>query len=158
MERICLPIVEAMLHEGGYKPVCQMSLIAKILMSVCGLVIRYFDGDLDRLLQYTQTKAMEWAREYDIPSSNPLTYFEMMTAIALIAFGKLKSMLRLWRWGLRSTGRNQYFPLVTSIVSIDYDHMDVLGSIPLQSHLKRLNYQKANPRYWRNRYGGFRAI
>ena len=123
-------IVEAILHEGGYK----IGLFTSPHLQNINERVRIAhqdisDEDLDRLLQYTQMKAVEWSEEHDSPSVAPLTYFEMMTAVALIAFWEAQVAVAIMEVGLggRLDATNIISPLVTAIVSIDYDHMDVLG-------------------------------
>lgn len=123
-------LLEAMLHEEGY----EVGLFTSPHLQNINERVRIgyqdiSDDELNRLLQSTQKKAVEWAQEYDIPSENPLTYFEMMTAVALIAFWEAKVDVAILEVGLggRLDATNIVSPLATAIVSIDYDHMDILG-------------------------------
>ena len=124
-------LVEAMLDQAGYR----VGLFTSPHLQDINERVRVglediSDEDLNRLLEYTQGKAVEWAIENEMPSDAPLTYFEMMTAVALIAFYEAKVDLAIMEVGLggRLDATNIISPLVTAIVSIDYDHTDVLGS------------------------------
>ena len=123
-------IIEAMLQEGEYKTGLFTSPHLQNINERVRIGYQDIsDTDLDRLLQYTQEKAMEWVAEDDVPSETPLTYFEMMTAVAMIAFREAQVDVAIMEVGLggRLDATNIISPLVTAIVSIDYDHMDMLG-------------------------------
>lgn len=123
-------LIESILAQSGYK----VGLFTSPHLQNINERVRVgqediSDENLNRLLEYTQAKAVEWALDNDMPSEAPLTYFEMMTAVSLIAFQESGVDLAIMEVGLggRLDATNIISPLVTAIVSIDYDHTDVLG-------------------------------
>ena len=82
-----------------------------------------------KLLENTQSAAVEWAGLEGFDSDIPLTYFEMMTAVAIQYFVHEKTDVVILEVGLggRLDATNVVDATVSCIVSVDYDHTDVLG-------------------------------
>ena len=88
------------------------------------------DEKIDRYLRNIQDDAVQWAREMGFPGKDPLTYFEMMTAVALRVFRDENVDVVILEVGLggRLDATNIVRSDVTAIVSVDLDHTDVLGN------------------------------
>ena len=88
------------------------------------------DADLDALLKELFFQSQEWATLQELPNESPLTYFEMMTAAAFVAFQRANLDIVILEVGLggRLDATNIVQPCMTAITSISLDHMDVLGS------------------------------
>ena len=84
---------------------------------------------LSKLLESTHLAAGEWASSEGFDSDIPLTYFEMMTAVAIQHFVQEQADVVILEVGLggRLDATNVLDTTVSCIVSIDYDHTDVLG-------------------------------
>ena len=88
------------------------------------------DSDqLSKLLEDTQQAASRWASLEGFDSEIPLTYFEMMTAVAIQYFAIEHADVVILEVGLggRLDATNVVDSTVSCIVSVDFDHMDVLG-------------------------------
>jgi dihydrofolate synthase/folylpolyglutamate synthase len=87
------------------------------------------DAQIDANIQQIQQDAMEWAKEMGFPGTDPLTYFEMMTAVAFRVFADEGVDVVILEVGLggRLDATNIVRSDVTAIVSVDLDHTDVLG-------------------------------
>jgi len=90
------------------------------------------DAALSALLGKTQKESIEWFHQDQASFSQdvPLTYFEMMTAVAIQYFAEHNVEVLILEVGLggRLDATNLFDTSVSAIVSIAYDHMDVLGS------------------------------
>ena len=87
------------------------------------------DEYLSKVLEDTQERVVEWAQQIEFPGKDPLTYFEMMTAVALQVFAAERVDVVILEVGLggRLDATNIVRSDVTAIVSVDLDHTDVLG-------------------------------
>ncbi len=87
------------------------------------------DGDLSRLLTDTQTKSALWAIQEGLAEEAPLTYFEMMTAVAIQYFEEQSVDVVILEVGLggRLDATNVLNSSASCIVSIGLDHTEVLG-------------------------------
>jgi len=87
------------------------------------------DVDLTELLVSTQRAAVQWANDEGFETDAPLTYFEMMTAVALQYFVQQSTEIIVLEVGLggRLDATNIVSSSVSCIVSVDLDHTDVLG-------------------------------
>lgn len=87
------------------------------------------DEKLHFLLEDLYAQAALWAKEWGYTEQQPLTYFEMMTALAIVHFIQSGVELAIFEVGLggRLDATNIIQPVVTAIVSVDFDHMEVLG-------------------------------
>ncbi len=88
------------------------------------------DEDLSRLLHDTQEKSALWAMQEGLATDAPLTYFEMMTAVAIQYFEEQSVDVVILEVGLggRLDATNVLNTSASCIVSIGLDHTDVLGS------------------------------
>ena len=88
------------------------------------------DENLDALLKELYYKSQEWATAQELPNESPLTYFEMMTAVALVAFSRANVDIVILEVGLggRLDATNIVESTISVITSISLDHTDVLGS------------------------------
>ena len=88
------------------------------------------DVDLDRILRDTHTLALDWSVTEGFDWDVPLTYFELMTATAIRYFSEQQVDVVILEVGLggRLDATNILKSTVSCIVSIDYDHTDVLGT------------------------------
>lgn len=84
---------------------------------------------IDHYLRETQSDAMLWAKEMGFPGNDPLTYFEMMTAVAfrIFAYESVDVVILEVGLGGRLDATNIVRSDVAAIVSVDLDHTDVLG-------------------------------
>jgi len=85
------------------------------------------DEELDRLLVWIDQKRREWSGQYH---GDPLlTYFEMMTAAAVVFMSSSDVDVAIVEVGLggRLDATNLVDPLVSVIVSLGLDHMEQLG-------------------------------
>ena len=96
--------------------------------------IRVAGNDIDsehlsKLLEITQDAATQWAIMEGFDTDIPLTYFEMMTAVAIQYFVHQETDVVILEVGLggRLDATNVVDSTVSCIVSVDFDHMDVLG-------------------------------
>ena len=87
------------------------------------------DDDLSELLLNTQRAAVQWAESEGFETDAPLTYFEMMTAVALQYFVQRSAEVIVLEVGLggRLDATNIVQSALSCIVSIDLDHTEVLG-------------------------------
>ena len=87
------------------------------------------DEELSVLIEKLHIRSVRWAEKNGYPSEQPLTYFEMMTAAAIVAFARHEVDLAIFEVGLggRLDATNLIQPIATAIVSIDFDHTNVLG-------------------------------
>ena len=123
-------MLEAVYLEAGYKVGLYTSPHLQHVnerIRVSGADIS--SADLSKLLENTQLAAAEWASLEGFDSEVPLTYFEMMTAVAIQYFVHEKTDVVILEVGLggRLDATNVVDATVSCIVSIDYDHTDVLG-------------------------------
>ena len=89
------------------------------------------DEALTALLDEIGTARQEWAIELDedVPAERVLTYFEMMTAAAFVAFSRAELDVLVVEVGLggRLDATNVVDPMITVITSIGIDHTAQLG-------------------------------
>ena len=87
------------------------------------------DEDLTELLTGISGAARDWLGPAETDDGIPLTYFELMTAAALIHFERQQLALNVIEVGLggRLDATNVVNSAVSVITSIGLDHMDVLG-------------------------------
>ncbi len=76
----------------------------------------------------------------DRPGLNPPTFFEIYTAMALLAFAQAEVQIAVVETGLggRLDATNVIAPLVTAITTVGWDHMDILGGT-----LEQIAWEKA---------------
>lgn len=124
-------MLEAMYRDAGYSVGLYTSPHLQNVnerIRVQGMDIS--DGNLDRLLRDTHDQAVEWSNTEGFDLDVPLTYFELMTATAIRCFAEERVDVVILEVGLggRLDATNILRSTVSCIVSIDYDHTDVLGT------------------------------
>lgn len=87
------------------------------------------DAELHDLLVAISSAATEWVSKVESASGSPLTYFEFMTAAGLCHFENMNTGINVVEVGLggRLDATNIVDSSVSVIVSIGFDHTDVLG-------------------------------
>ena len=125
-------IMESILTEGGYKTGAFTSphlVHVNERITINGVSIS--DEDLESLLIEISEKAKEWVtEEYDESDLVPLTYFELITAVALVYFARQRIDIAVVEVGMggRFDATSVVVPIVTAIVSISLDHTQILGA------------------------------
>jgi dihydrofolate synthase/folylpolyglutamate synthase len=89
--------------------------------------IRVGDAEIDRQLV---ARGVERIRETIEPRGVRLTFFEMATVLAFLAFAEAEVELAVLEVGLggRLDATNVVEPIVSAVVSVDYDHEEFLGN------------------------------
>ena len=123
-------MLESIYLEAGYK----VGLYTSPHLQHVNERIRVAGSDIDsahlsKLLESTHSTAREWSKVEGFDSGIPLTYFEMMTAVAIQYFVQEGTDVVILEVGLggRLDATNVVDSTVSCIVSIDFDHTDVLG-------------------------------
>ncbi len=89
------------------------------------------DGELESLLTEIGAARQTWAAELgeDIPTERVLTYFELITAVAFVAFARAEVDVVIAEVGLggRLDATNVTDPVITVITNVGIDHTAELG-------------------------------
>jgi dihydrofolate synthase / folylpolyglutamate synthase len=86
------------------------------------------DGSLNELVEAVNRARLDWAESRRI-STNALTYFEFMTAVAFLAFASRQVNAAVVEVGLggRLDATNILKPQVCAITHVGFDHQELLG-------------------------------
>ncbi len=123
----------AMLREEGYRVGEFVSPhLQRINERICINGVEIPDEDLDALLHELAEARLRWASEVtggEVDGDVALTYFEMITAAALVYMARLKVDVAVLEVGLggRLDATNLVDPLACAIVSVGMDHTEQLG-------------------------------
>jgi dihydrofolate synthase/folylpolyglutamate synthase len=120
-------MIEAMARAAGFKTGLYTSphlLDFKERIRIAGRVIE--EGEVARMVE-RMAPAIE--RVHDRTELGPLTYFEIITAMALAVFAGEKVDVAVLEAGLggRYDATNVCNPLLTVLTPVSMDHMDILG-------------------------------
>lgn len=88
------------------------------------------DDALAALLEHVSERAAAWMETQDRASEGPpLTYFELMTVVAMVHFAAIGVDMAVFEVGLggRLDATNTLSPRVTAITTVGLDHQDRLG-------------------------------
>jgi dihydrofolate synthase / folylpolyglutamate synthase len=126
-------LVDSVLGEAGHTVGCFTSPhLQRVNERIKVNGVEISDEELDSLLKELYRSAQNWAysNEVSLCGLLPLTYFELVTALAFVYFQRKSVDVAVVEVGLggRHDATVVIDPIVSLIVSIGFDHMDQLGT------------------------------